>query len=105
MEPENQQQENIEAKIPEVSAPVKPKGESGVGALIGSIIVIILLIIGTIYLWNNKIINNSQTDNPGDIIQTEEPLSDSNEVTALEKDLDQTIIDLETEFTNLEINI
>lgn len=100
----DQEQQNQNPNIEPAPMPEKPKTDGGVGALIGSIIVIVLLIIGTIYLWNTKIserVNPTNENTP----KTETPLSESNEVNALENDLNQTIIDIQTEFNDLEINI
>ncbi len=112
MNPEEQQNqkqnENFnQPKNPEMTPPteIKNKEEGGAGALIGSIIVIVILIIGTIYLWNIKISPRAQDSIENENKSPRTALNQSDELSNIEIDLQNTIIDLETEFNDLEISL
>jgi hypothetical protein len=68
-------------------APVAPDGgDKSVGALIGSIIIVIILIIGGYYLWSTKV---APVTEPTMMEGTPVPGSGANEMTAEEQALSQ----------------
>lgn len=62
--------------------PVSPKG--GVGPLIGSIIVIVILVIGAIYFWGDMLNKQDAGQKPT------APLSVNDDVNSLQQDLNNT---------------
>lgn len=86
MEPETQNQTN---NTPVTQSQTENHEKNSVGPLIGSIIVIVVLVIGAIYVWGNKI--NKEVIPNGSENNTElTPLSTNNDVTSLENDLMNT---------------
>ena len=61
------------------------------GALIGSIIIIVILIIGGIYIWQSKVKTITMPKNTENVIQTNEITpADVNDLNVLDQDLNTT---------------
>ena len=60
--------------------------------MVGSIIIIIILIAGGIYIWQSKVKDALEKEPQTETIPTEE---DTNELNSLEQDIDETNIEIE----------
>lgn len=79
---------NQNAPIEQSPSPApQPPEKGGMGPLIGSVIVIVILVIGAIYFWGDKL--NKQESNPSDQ-QPAATLSQNDDVNNLEQDLNNT---------------
>lgn len=83
MEPETTQNQ------PNQTPNLEVHEKNSMGPLIGSIIVIIILVIGAIYVWGNKI--NQEVAPEGGVTESElTPLSTNDDISSLETDLINT---------------
>nr|QBM02320.1 hypothetical protein [uncultured archaeon] len=75
------------------TTPLPPQGESKLGPIIGIIIVVIVLIIGALYFWGEKL--NKANDLPqGDtMVNNLKSQQNSDEVSSIEADLKATNLD------------
>jgi uncharacterized protein HemX len=88
-----------------------PEGDGGsVGPIVGSVIVIIIIIIGGLYFWGQKL----STDKTADEIRAEEDsllanletVGQSDELEDIENDLDATDLDnLDDDLDNIEVEL
>jgi uncharacterized protein HemX len=108
MENQTNTPENSE---PEVRPNLQPK-EGGAGPIIGSIVIIVLIVLGGIYYWNtlsedrgaNQ--DGAQTQEEMDAQTSTSTLSESDEITDIETDLNTTEIDgLDQELEDIENEI
>jgi len=108
----------IEAPAPVEKAPepemVTPEHKSA-GPVIGSIIIIVIIILGGLYFWGKRLSNNDPTlDGPSadEIMQQEDvelaalqSQSSSDEIAAIEADLTNTDLDgLDAELDNIDLD-
>jgi hypothetical protein len=71
-----------------------PNEKSGVGPIIGSIIVIVLIVLGGLYFWGQKLQTEEPIDPERDSLTSElSEQSDSDEITEIDEDLDSTELD------------
>ncbi len=82
---------------PPVIAPTLPPKKSGVGAVIGSAIVIILLILGALYFWGEKLSEQEQTPVQNNSVSATDAVveklnqqSSSDDLSSIEADLNAT---------------
>jgi len=75
---------------------IEPEKKSN-GALIGSIVVIVILIIGGIYIWQTKVRDTLNKESQMESTATEK---DSSELNNLEKDINATNIEIEASVIN-----
>ena len=107
---ENKNNEIPEQPLESTEAPVEgtvfKEKESKVGPMIGSIIVIIIIIVGGLYFWGNYI-NQIKTEN--NIEQQDSPASEAEEIEQIENELENLNFDdidaeldaIDTEFDTL----
>lgn len=74
---------------PQNAMPMGEPKKSGVGALIGSIIIILILVLGALYFWGGKLQTSDQELNFDDS-SAAVTTSTSDEVSDIEADLNQT---------------
>lgn len=86
------------------------KKESGVGPIIGSIIIIILIVLGGLYFWGYILKNKTAeapTNNPGQVEQVNSSEISDSEIAKINDDLNATStdnIDLELNQIDAEID-
>lgn len=85
MEPNQQQPQEVNT-----NSPTHPETESKVGPIIGVIVIILVLLLGVLYFWGQRVDRATQ-DTVADIDATSEDL------TSLESDLNAELTDLEAE--------
>jgi len=106
--PENEQTQN---PLPEEGQ----QEEKSTGPLVGIIIVVVVLVFGGLYFWGKQVSENSQieleelpsaseiTNTPDETLETLGTQGTSDEVGAIESDLNSTNLDnLDTEFGNID---
>ena len=69
------------------------------GALIGSIIIIIILLVGGIYIWQSKV---KQTVNAPTTTETTSTASDINDLNSLDQDLNNIDTNTNVDIDNLQ---
>lgn len=69
------------------------------GALIGSIIIIIILLVGGIYIWQSKV---KQTVNAPTTAETTSTASDINDLNSLDQDLNNIDTNTNVDIDNLQ---
>lgn len=89
--------ESVQAESME-SIEATPEKSGGVGPVIGSIIVIIVIVLGGLYYLNSVKVDIAKEEAPA--------LNESSEIEAIEEDLNQTDLDnLDAEFSDIEAEI
>lgn len=83
-------QEEINIIDPKIQNGQKPQKDSGVGPVIGSIIIILLIILGGLYHWGSIIQRTQAPENVNESLPT---LSESDEIIDIEKDIEATNTD------------
>lgn len=87
-------------QTPPVTQPAKQKS---IGPVIGTVIIVIVLIIGALYFWGAKL---NRDASPQELEETMQPLSTSDSVDAIGADLSATAIDsIESELNSLETEL
>mgnify|MGYP000435617726 CR=1 FL=1 len=72
------------------------------GALIGSIVVIIILIIGGLYIWQTKVKEMQLQKEQQEQLKAEALNSANDEINSLEEDLNATDTDLNVDIENIQ---
>lgn len=109
MNPNEQQMNTMPNIPPKSSVPSSPSPEKNTGALIGTIIIIVILVIGGLYMWGKNLVNNGVTT-PETILQTPDTTTEvlkdqgtSTKASDIEADLNATNFDgLDQELGNIE---
>lgn len=102
MTPEVEHDVSNSSPTPE-PAPVQegPTAETGtVGPVVASIIIIIVLLIAGLYLWGSRLNNADMNPTEDEMVEELETTSDSDEIEAIEADLEATDFDDLDEGTN-----
>lgn len=92
---------------PEMSAPngaptMESGGENGkTGAIIGILVIVIILVIGALYFWGQRLVETPNTEETSPtVFQPTE--STSTEITDIESDLGATVLEgLDTDLENI----
>lgn len=89
---------------PQNAMPMGEPKKSGVGALIGSIIIILILVLGALYFWGGKLQTNEEELNFDDSsAAVNGATSASDEVSDIEADLNQTeLVNLDEDLNALQ---
>ena len=114
----NNKEQNLEEEMKMPDAPLTESHHSKVGLILGVLIIILVLVLAGVYLWGGlrveetsiqeqPIVNNeSETPNTEEDAQIFETLSPSDELDAIEADLDGTNLDsLENDLTAIDAEL
>lgn len=93
--------------------PQTPSDKKTIGPLVGVVIIILVLVLGGLYYWGQKINTEDQTVSPETITGADDPLlaelnqqSDADTTAAIETDLNATdLSNIDTELENIETEV
>jgi uncharacterized protein HemX len=83
-------QEKINVIDPKIQNGQSSQKDSGVGPVIGSILIILLIILGGLYYWGSII---QETQNHNTVDESLPAMSDNDEIDDIERDLESTNTD------------
>jgi len=111
MNPEENKMENNNTapQTPEMSMPAE-EAKSSVGPVVGTVIIVIILIVGALYFWKNSDVlqNKDQATNQTEdtVVADLSNVQSSDEISAIEEDLSNTgLEDIDAELSSIEVEL
>src|SRR3989344_227886 len=97
---QNQNKESAPAESPMPVAPEKPS-KSNIGALIGSLVLVAVLLVGGLYVWGSRLSDREETANQTLSSEQEEKTEESSEDAGAVSESDD-LVDIEDELAGTE---